>query len=140
MHEPPSIGPEAGSSTPTLAVRSPENSRVETNTTHEADEIKRSLVLNAARQRQWEDYVVENMALKADMPREVASELLKLHWCWIHPMFMFVYRPAFTSRFRLSASGGLTTDITGKEHVNGECRVSKSAILFKYAFESDLRA
>lgn len=37
-------------------------------------------------------------AVQNEVPIEVATVLLKLHWCWIHPMSMFVYRPAFTSK------------------------------------------
>lgn len=53
------------------------------------------LLSNAATQRHQEESIVDNMALRGDIPREVASELLNLHWCWIHPLFLFVYRPAF---------------------------------------------
>ncbi|KAI1852034.1 hypothetical protein JX265_008161 [Neoarthrinium moseri] len=33
--------------------------------------------------------------MENDIPREVMSRLLKIHWVWIAPMFMWVYRPAF---------------------------------------------
>jgi hypothetical protein len=62
------------------------------------DEIKLSLVSNAAAQRRFEAMAVEKIAaVQSEVSSEVASELLKFHWCWIHPMFQFVYRPAFTS-------------------------------------------
>jgi hypothetical protein len=63
------------------------------------DKIKLSLVSNAAAQRRFEAMAVEKMAaVQNEVSSEVASELLKFHWCWIHPMFQFVYRPAFTSK------------------------------------------
>ena len=54
------------------------------------EQVKRTLVLNAANQRQWEDYAISNTAVKVNVPKEVAAELLKYHWCWIHPLFLFV--------------------------------------------------
>ena len=61
------------------------------------EQVKRTLVLNAANQRQWEDYAISNTAVKVNVPKEVAAELLRYHWCWIHPLFLFVswaiYRP-----------------------------------------------
>lgn len=69
------------------------------NSIQQTDEIKLSLVSNAAAQRGFEAMAVENMAaVQKEVSSEVASELLKFHWCWIHPMFQFVYRPAFTSK------------------------------------------
>jgi hypothetical protein len=66
------------------------------------DKIKLSLVSNAAAQRRFEAMAVEKMAaVQNQVSSEVASELLKFHWCWIHPMFQFVYRPAFTSKSEL---------------------------------------
>lgn len=59
--------------------------------------IKQSLVSNAATQRHFEAMAVENLtAVQNEVSSEMANEFLKLHWCWIHPMFMFIYRPAFT--------------------------------------------
>ena len=71
----------------------------------DTSEIKHSLVSNAAIQRRCEAVAVESMAISQnEVPSEMASELLKLHWCWIHPMFMFVYRPAFTRKFQTPPS------------------------------------
>ncbi|PVH79864.1 hypothetical protein DL98DRAFT_630467 [Cadophora sp. DSE1049] len=64
---------------------------------HQVDQIKHSLVSNAAHQRRLEDLAIGNItAIQSDVPADVAAEFLRFHWCWIHPMFMFVYRPAFT--------------------------------------------
>ncbi|KAJ4597012.1 hypothetical protein HRR83_004440 [Exophiala dermatitidis] len=43
-----------------------------------------------------EPFAVANGAARVNVPKEVAHELLKYHWCWVHPLFLFVYRPAFT--------------------------------------------
>ena len=56
---------------------------------------RKALVLNAGAQKQWEDYAIANTAARANVSKEVSNELLKYHWCWIHPLFLMVYRPAF---------------------------------------------
>lgn len=38
-----------------------------------------------------------NAAMQLDIPRETIAKLLNNHWTWIHPLLMFVYRPAFIS-------------------------------------------
>ena len=62
----------------------------------EDENAKRALFNNATQQRQWEEYAIANTAIKANVPKELSNELLRFHWCWIHPLFLFVYRPAFT--------------------------------------------
>ena len=59
------------------------------------EESRRALVINATKQKQWEEYAIANTAVKANISKEVSNELLKYHWCWIHPLFLMVYRPAF---------------------------------------------
>lgn len=56
-----------------------------------------ALVSNAARQKHNEDLALENVALQSDISKEMGAELLNLHWCWIHPLFCIIYRPAFIS-------------------------------------------
>lgn len=59
-------------------------------TAHLAGEIgarKERLINNAWRERAFEQL--------ATMP-EPFQYLLDSHWCWIQPLFNFVYRPAFT--------------------------------------------
>ena len=58
--------------------------------------MKRDLVMNATHQRKIEHFAIANSAFKINMPKEISLELLNYHWCWIHPLFLFVYRPAFT--------------------------------------------
>jgi hypothetical protein len=62
----------------------------------EDQRVKRDLILNATHQRQIEPFAIANGAAKANVPKEISHELLKYHWCWMHPLFLFVYRPAFT--------------------------------------------
>lgn len=62
---------------------------------------KRVLYENANKLRQIEPLAIANTALKVNIPEHISSELLKYHWCWIHPLFIFVYRPAFTKGMSL---------------------------------------
>jgi hypothetical protein len=73
-------------------------SMVVTDRTRQAQEIKQGLFANAAAQRQVEDSAVGGIAARHELLPEVASELLNLHWVWLHPLFLFVYRPAFTRK------------------------------------------
>ena len=73
-------------------------SAIESNA-HDKNQIKHSLVSNAAVQRRFEAMAMENMAgIQNEISSGMANEFLKFHWCWIHPTFQFVYRPAFTSK------------------------------------------
>ena len=45
---------------------------------------------NAAQSRAWEQNAIQNTSLKTDVPASVASELIRLHFTWISPMFLFV--------------------------------------------------
>lgn len=96
IHEAPSDNPRSNS----VCASSPETINIVSEVgSQQMDQIKRSLVSNAAAQRRFETMAVENLtAVQNEVSSEMASEFLKLHWCWIHPMFMFVYRPAFTSK------------------------------------------
>jgi hypothetical protein len=82
MHEPPlgADGTSAMSLGQAIAIAS----------ASEDEQVKRSLVMNAQTQRQWEDFAVSNTAVKVNIPKELTDELLKYHWCWIHPLFIFV--------------------------------------------------
>lgn len=46
-----------------------------------------------------EDIALGNAALRMDIPRDHVWQLLNTHWTWIHPVFMFVYRPAFIREY-----------------------------------------
>ena len=58
--------------------------------------MKLDLVINATHQRQIEPLAIANSAVKINVPKEISMELLNYHWSWVHPLFLFVYRPAFT--------------------------------------------
>jgi hypothetical protein len=57
--------------------------------------IRSLLTSSAEESRAWEEFAVGNASLQSDIPRDIMSKLLQLHWVWIAPMFMWVYRPAF---------------------------------------------
>ncbi|KAL5334618.1 fungal-specific transcription factor domain-containing protein [Aspergillus crustosus] len=59
-------------------------------------ELRQALVANAATQKSLESLNLHLVAPQSGIPEELATTLLQLHWCWLHPMFLFVYRPAFT--------------------------------------------
>ncbi|KIW80586.1 hypothetical protein Z517_07202 [Fonsecaea pedrosoi CBS 271.37] len=87
IHEPPSSQRHH----PPIAAQLSYNGNI-----HEDQRVKRDLIYNATHQRQMEPYAIANGALKTNIPKEISHELLKYHWCWQHPLFLFVYRPAFT--------------------------------------------
>ncbi|KAJ6120954.1 hypothetical protein N7523_005234 [Penicillium sp. IBT 18751x] len=65
-------------------------------TSHYAQELearKERLINNA-----WRERAFEQMAV---MP-EPFQYLLDSHWCWIQPLFNFVYRPAFTRDMKIN--------------------------------------
>ncbi|KAI0125266.1 fungal-specific transcription factor domain-containing protein [Xylariales sp. AK1849] len=58
-------------------------------------DVRSLLTSNAMESRAWEEFAMGNAAVQNDIPRDIMSRLLKNHWVWIAPMFMWVYRPAF---------------------------------------------
>ncbi|GAB1205325.1 hypothetical protein APSETT445_003998 [Aspergillus pseudonomiae] len=70
-----------------------------------AADIRQSLVANAAAQKDIELINLDASLALANISKDLASTLLQLHWCWLHPSFLFVYRPAFTRDMPLLASG-----------------------------------
>lgn len=56
-------------------------------TERDRDESKQSLKHNA-----WQQRAIE---LNSQVP-EPFRYLIDLHWCWVQPLFNFIYRPAFT--------------------------------------------
>ncbi|KAK2008873.1 fungal-specific transcription factor [Colletotrichum eremochloae] len=65
----------------------PSGSRDQHSTSEHAMQRRERLVANA-----WQQRALENMS---DIP-EPFQYLLNVHWCWIQPLFNFIYRPAFT--------------------------------------------
>lgn len=74
MHDPPSLDESL------LALRP-------------ADSI--GLASSAMEGRSWEAFATGNGALRIGIPENMLTELLRLYWSWISPLFMWVYRPAF---------------------------------------------
>lgn len=70
-----------------------------------AADIRQELVANAATQKGLEIMNLDASQSLANLSYDLASTLLQLHWCWLHPSFLFVYRPAFTGDMPLLARG-----------------------------------
>ena len=87
VHEPPSMD--------AIILASPQLP-TSPKTQREEELAKQDLRQNAQQQRQLEDFAIANTAPRINLPKEVSEELLRFHWSWIHPLFVFVYRPAFT--------------------------------------------
>lgn len=51
----------------------------------------------------WETYALGNIAGETGIPRATLAMLLQIHWTWVSPMFMWVYRPAFMRKHPDSA-------------------------------------
>lgn len=68
-------------------------------------EIRDRLVANAAAQKGLEMTNLDASHSLADLPKDLTITLLQLHWSWLHPSFLFVYRPTFTRDMPLLARG-----------------------------------
>lgn len=80
-------------------------------TTAEADQLnlvesRRALVAHTTAQREQESQHLDLIATQTDIPSPLARTLLQLYWCWLHPSFLFVYRPTFTRDMPLVAQEG----------------------------------
>lgn len=58
-------------------------------------DLRSYLVSRAKESAIWEEFALGNASLQLGLPRQVMAKLLHLHWTWVAPMFMWVYRPAF---------------------------------------------
>lgn len=47
----------------------------------------------------WETYALGNIAGETGIPWATLAKLLQIHWTWVSPMFMWVYRPAFMRKY-----------------------------------------
>lgn len=83
VHEPPQPS----------QVDSPE-SQASTGATERAD-ARASLAAHARETATWEEFALGNAALQTGIPRQLMAKLLHIHWTWVSPMFMWVYKPAF---------------------------------------------
>lgn len=64
-------------------------------------EIRASLAAHARETATWEEFALGNASLQTSIPRQLLARLLHIHWNWISPMFMWVYKPAFISTVSL---------------------------------------
>ncbi len=69
----------------------------------------------------WEEFALENASLQTGIPHKMLAKLLHLHWTWVAPMFMWVYRPAFIRMFFLPflflpREGGLGAGLVSDGH------------------------
>jgi hypothetical protein len=86
---------------PTSAVHDPVTMDSTHATDHQYDSpsvrfsLRSMLTSSAMESRAWEAFAVGNAAIRTDIPQATMSKLLKIHWSWIAPMFMWMYRPAF---------------------------------------------
>ena len=65
-----------------------------------------SLAAQARESATWEEFALGNASLQTGIPREVLARLLHVHWTWISPMFMWVYRPAFIRTYLIMDMSG----------------------------------
>lgn len=68
----------------------------------------------------WETYALGNIAGETGIPRATLAKLLQIHWTWVSPMFMWVYRPAFMRKHPDSTSVDLqlATIKSAKDQIN----------------------
>ncbi|KAL1893025.1 hypothetical protein Sste5346_006706 [Sporothrix stenoceras] len=66
-----------------------------TNMTTTKADVRALLTTTAIEARAWEAFALGSAAAQTDLPRAALARLLQIHWVWIAPMFMWVYRPAF---------------------------------------------
>ncbi|KAH8879521.1 hypothetical protein GQ53DRAFT_738654 [Thozetella sp. PMI_491] len=58
-------------------------------------DVRSLLTSSALESKAWEHFALDNAAIQSGIPRHMITRLLHVHWSWIAPMFMWVYRPAF---------------------------------------------
>ena len=95
---------------PTSAVHEPPQplqidspwSKESTHNSERADALA-SLAAHARETVTWEEFALGNAALQTGIPRQLMAKLLHIHWTWVSPMFMWVYRPAFIREFHLAS-------------------------------------
>ncbi len=61
------------------------------------------LAAKAHETESWEPFALKIASIQTDIPRPVIAKLLQIHWTWISPMFMWVYRPAFIGTCDISS-------------------------------------
>ncbi|KIW34073.1 uncharacterized protein PV07_00873 [Cladophialophora immunda] len=64
---------------------------------------KESLMRDSLHWQSFENIAVEIASIHLHLPAKTIQQLLQTHWTWVHPVFMFVYRPSFMKNL---ATGG----------------------------------
>lgn len=80
VHDPPAPEPADTSDSSALSARA---------------EVRSSLAAHAKEAATWEDFALRSASTSTGIPLQLMARLLHMHWTWISPMFMWVYRPAF---------------------------------------------
>jgi len=78
---------------PGLDGTSPRSSAIEI--VSNRNRIRDHLLSHAKESTVWEQFALGNAAIQTGIPQKVMAKLLQLHFTWVAPMFMWVYRPAF---------------------------------------------
>jgi hypothetical protein len=85
---------------PTSAVHDPPQLQLESPITRvspaasgsSSSEIRSMLMAHAQESKIWEEFALGNASLQTGIPRQIMAKLLHMHWTWVSPMFMYVYR------------------------------------------------
>ncbi|KAF5679222.1 nitrogen assimilation transcription factor nit-4 [Fusarium heterosporum] len=78
-----------------LGLASPSTNSISRGESSKRADVRTYLVSRARESAIWEEFALGNASLQLGLPRQVMAKLLHLHWTWVAPMFMWVYRPAF---------------------------------------------
>ncbi|KAJ4212358.1 hypothetical protein NW759_011746 [Fusarium solani] len=78
-----------------LGLASPSTNSLSRGDGSKRTDVRAYLVSRARESTIWEEFALGNAALQLGLSRQVIARLLHLHWTWVAPMFMWVYRPAF---------------------------------------------
>jgi hypothetical protein len=78
-----------------LGLASPSTNSMSRGDGSKRTDVRAYLVSRARESTIWEEFALGNASLQLGLPRQVMAKLLHLHWTWVAPMFMWVYRPAF---------------------------------------------
>ena len=89
---------------PTSAVYHPVSPDATSSNNRSDTEMRTILATTASESKAWEAFAMSNASLRIGVPKEVITGLLNLHWSWIAPMFMWVYRPAFMRKYYAQAT------------------------------------
>lgn len=63
-----------------------------------SDKIRSNLISYARESATWEEFALKNASMETGIPYSVLGKLLHVHWTWVSPMFMWIYRPSFVRK------------------------------------------